>query len=126
MISMIAAIGKNNELGKNNNLIWHFKEDMQFFKKMTMGHVVIMGRKTYESLPGPLSGRKMVVVSTKDVDKNVLVVNLINKIVDDYKDSKEEVFIVGGESIYKQFLPYANKLYLTEIEAYRQLSVQVI
>lgn len=115
MISMIASVGKNMELGKNNNLIWHFKEDMKFFKETTMGHKVIMGRKTYESLPGNLPGREMIVISTKTVDGDVTVFNDINSIVDKYKNSQEEIFIIGGASIYKEFLPYASKIYLTEI-----------
>ena len=115
MISMIASVGKNMELGKNNNLIWHFKEDMKFFKETTMGHKVIMGRKTYESLPGNLPGREMIVISTKTVDGDVIVFNDINSIVDKYKNSQEEIFIIGGASIYKEFLPYASKIYLTEI-----------
>lgn len=117
MISMIAAIGKNNELGKNNDLIWHLKEDMKFFKKKTMNHNVVMGRKTYESLPGGLPGRKIIVLSTKPVDKEVIVFDNINNIVDKYKNNEEEIFICGGASIYKQFLPYADKLYLTEIDS---------
>ena len=115
MISMIASVGKNMELGKNNNLIWHFKEDMKFFKETTMGHKVIMGRKTYESLPGNLPGREMIVISTKTVDGDVIFFNDINSIVDKYNNSKEEIFIIGGASIYKEFLPYASKIYLTEI-----------
>lgn len=117
MISMIAAIGKNNELGKNNNLIWHIPNDMKFFKKTTMGHVVVMGRKTYESIPGGLPGREIIVISTRPVDNNITVFDNINIVVDKYKDSKLEIFICGGASIYKQFLPYADKLYLTEIDA---------
>ena len=62
-VSMIAAVGKNLELGKNNDLIWHFKEDMKFFKDTTMGHTVVMGRKTFESLPKALPGRKNIVIS---------------------------------------------------------------
>lgn len=116
MISMIAAIGKNNELGKNNNLIWHFKEDMKYFKDTTMGHTVVMGRKTYESLPGTLSGREMIVISTKTIS-GVKTYNNIDKVVCKYKDSDEEVFICGGASIYREFLPYANRLYLTEIDS---------
>ena len=116
MISMIAAIGKNYELGKNNNLIWHFKEDMKFFKDTTMNHKVVMGRKTYESLPGTLSGREMIVVSTRTVD-GVKCYSDINKIVDKYKNSNEEIFICGGASIYREFLPYADRLYLTEIDS---------
>ena len=73
-VSMIAAVGKNLELGKNNDLIWHFKEDMKFFKNTTMGHTVVMGKNTYNSLPGDLPGRKMIVLSTSAVLDNVEVV----------------------------------------------------
>ena len=113
---MISSVGKNRELGKNNDLIWHFKDDMKFFKETTMGHTVVMGYNTYESLPGDLPGRHIIVVSYSPVD-GVETVNGIDQIIDKYKDSKEEIFICGGASIYKQFLPYADKLYLTEIDA---------
>lgn len=116
MISMISSVGKNRELGKNNGLIWHFKEDMKFFKDTTMGHTVVMGFNTYKSLPGDLPGRHIIVVSFDPVD-NVEYVNGIEPIIEKYKDSHEEIFICGGASIYKQFLPYADKLYLTEIDA---------
>ena len=66
-INIIAAIGKNNELGKNNDLIWKFKEDMKFFKEITMGHPVVMGRKTFESLPNILTGRKNIVISGHNI-----------------------------------------------------------
>ena len=116
MISMISSVGKNRELGKNNGLIWHFKQDMKFFKKTTMGHTVVMGLNTYKSLPGNLPGRHIIVVSNDLID-GVDTVNGIESIVEKYQDNEEEVFICGGASIYKQFLPYADKLYLTEIEA---------
>ena len=66
-INLIAAIGKNNELGKNGNLIWNIKEDMKFFKNTTMGHPIVMGRKTFESLPKVLPGRKNIVMSSKKI-----------------------------------------------------------
>ena len=116
MISMISSVGKNNELGKNNNLIWHFKDDMKFFKDTTMNHIVIMGLNTYKSLPGDLPGRHIIVVSFDPVN-GVDTVNGIEPIIDKYKDSEEEIFICGGASIYRQFLPFASKLYLTEIDA---------
>lgn len=116
MISMISSVGKNRELGKNNGLIWHFKEDMRFFKDTTIGHTVVMGLNTYRSLPGDLPGRHIIVVSFDPVD-GVDTVNGIQSIIDKYKDSEEEIFICGGASIYRQFLPFANKLYLTEIDA---------
>ena len=116
MISMISSVGRNRELGKNNDLIWHFKDDMKFFKKMTMNHKVVMGYNTYKSLPGDLLGREIIVVSSKNIS-GVETVNGIEPIIEKYQDSAEEIFICGGASIYCQFLPYAKKLYLTEIEA---------
>ena len=65
-ISIIAAVGKNFELGKNNDLIWHFKEDMRFFKQTTMGHTVVMGRKTFESLPKALPNRRNIVITSDE------------------------------------------------------------
>ena len=116
MISMIACIGKKNELGRNNSLIWHIPKDMKFFKETTIFHKVIMGRKTYESLPGKLSDREMIVISTGAVHGDVEVVNSINSIVDKYKEATEEVFIIGGAKIYSEFMQYADKLYLTEVD----------
>ena len=118
-LSIIAAIGKNNELGKNNDLIWHLKDDMKFFKETTMGHKIIMGRKTFESLPGMLPGRKHLVLTRKTIEfpKEVEVYHNIEDFIDIYKDSAEEIFDIGGETLYKQLLDYADKLYLTEIDA---------
>jgi dihydrofolate reductase len=113
---MICSIGKNRELGKKNGLIWHFKDDMKFFKDTTMNHKAIMGLNTYKSLPGDLPGRHIIVISFDPVD-GVDTVNGIEPIVEKYKDSQEEIFICGGASIYRQFLPYASKMYLTEIDA---------
>ena len=116
-ISIIAAVGRNNELGKNNDLIWHFKEDMQFFKATTIGATVVMGRKTFESLPKALPKRRNIVISkNKDyIAQGAEVVDSIEKALDITKD--ENVFIIGGASVYKAFLPYAKTIYLTEIEA---------
>ncbi len=116
MISMISSVGRKRELGKKNDLIWRFKKDMKFFKDTTMGHTVIMGYNTYRSLPGDLPGRKIIVVYPDKID-GVETVNGIEPIIKKYRNSKEEVFICGGASIYTQFLPYADKLYLTEIKA---------
>lgn len=117
-ISLIAAIGKNNELGKNNTLIWSFKEDMKFFKDTTMGYPVVMGTNTFDSLPFVLPGRKNIVISPFEINNdNIEIYNSIESFLEAYKDFKEEIFIIGGASIYKQFIDYANKLYLTEIDA---------
>lgn len=116
-VSMIAAVGKNLELGKNNNLIWHFKEDMKFFKDTTMGHIVVMGRKTFESLPKVLPGRKNIVISSNAEyqAQGATVVTSVEKALQ--IADNEEVFVIGGGKIYAEFLPYADKLYLTEIDA---------
>lgn len=118
-LSIIAAIGKNNELGKNNDLIWRFKDDMKFFKEMTMGHHMIMGRKTFESLPKLLDGRKHLVLTRSNLKfpEEVDVYKSVGEFIDAYKDSEEEVFDIGGATIYKELLEYASKLYLTEIDA---------
>lgn len=116
-VSMIAAVGKNLELGKNNDLIWHFKEDMKFFKDTTMGHTVVMGRKTFESLPKALPGRKNIVISSNAQyqAQGATVVTSVEEALQ--IADNEEVFVIGGGKIYAEFLPYADKLYLTEIDA---------
>ena len=115
--TIIAAIGKNNELGRDNNLIWSLKKDLKFFKEKTTGHTIIMGRKTFESLPKMLPNRHHIVITRSTIDNNdVEVFNDINSLNEHFKDSNEEIFIIGGASIYKLFLPYANKMYLTHID----------
>ena len=123
-ITMIAAVGKNLELGKNNDLIWHFKEDMQFFKEQTMGKPIIMGMKTLESLPKLLPGRKHIVLTRqhKELDPEVLVVHSIDELLESIK-GYPEVMVIGGASVYKQMLDYSEKLILTEIEAEAEADV---
>lgn len=117
-LSLIVAIGKNNELGKNNNLIWHLKEDMKFFRKMTNNKTIIMGRKCFESLPGLLPNRKHIILSTNKGYKvdGASVMNNKDDVLNYIKNTDEECFIIGGSKIYEMFLPYCNKLYITEIE----------
>ncbi len=118
MISLIAAIGKNNELGKNNTLLWHMPADMKFFRDTTRGHTVIMGRKTFESLKGPLPNRKNIVI-TRDKSYISHGVNVVHSLQEALKESgvKDEVFIIGGAEIYKQAMDYADRLYITHIDA---------
>lgn len=121
MISIIAAIGKNRELGKNNALLWHIPEDMKRFKDLTTGQVVIMGRKTYESLPPrfrPLPNRINIVVTRNNKwrTSDCTVVNSIEEAVEKAKEFNKEIFIIGGASIYQQGIKYANKLYLTLVD----------
>ncbi len=116
-ISIIAAVAENNVIGKNNDLTWHISEDLKRFKKLTSGHPVIMGRKTYESLPfKPLPGRKNIVLtSQKKISfEGALVVNSIKEALSKCSDD-DEVFICGGAAIYKLFCPFTERLYLTKI-----------
>ena len=117
MFSIIACIGKNRELGKDNQLVFHIKDDMKFFRETTSGHKIVMGRKTWESLPGKLPHRENIVLSSRDYDGPDLIVNDIEQFIHDHTNTDEEVFIIGGGSIYKAFLPYTTNLYLTEVDS---------
>lgn len=119
MISIIVAKAKNNIIGGDNKLLWHISDDLKRFKEITSGNTIIMGRKTFESLPGVLPNRKHIIL-TRDknfsVDnENVEVIHSIDEIINNYKNSIVETFIIGGGQIYKEFLPYADKLYITEV-----------
>jgi dihydrofolate reductase len=117
-ISLIAAIAKNRVIGVNNALPWHLPEDLKRFRALTTGHHIIMGRKTYDSLNRLLPGRTTVIVS-RDPNLKVpgaLVVNsLLQALVQ--CDADDETFIIGGAELYRDGLKFANKLYLTEIDA---------
>jgi dihydrofolate reductase len=124
MISIIAAIGKNRELGKDNKLIWHIPKDLKRFKKITSGTVVIMGRKTFESLGHPLPDRVNIVI-TRDKnyqEKGVVVCHSIEEAIENPKSEirnpklSNEIFIIGGGEIYRQGLKYTDKLYLTVVD----------
>ena len=118
MISIIAAIGKNRELGFNNNLIWHIPEDLKFFKEKTMNKIIVMGYKTYKSLPGLLPGRRHVVLTHHNINnEKVRTFSNINTLLEYLNNIDEEVFIIGGSSIYHEFIDKANYIYLTEIDA---------
>ncbi|MBC2458192.1 dihydrofolate reductase [Clostridium beijerinckii] len=120
MISIIVAIAKDNVIGKDNKLLWHISEDLKRFKKITTGKKMIMGRKTFESLPGILPNREHIVL-TRDNNFNVdsdkvTIEHDFNSVLQRYLECEDEVFIIGGAEIYKQFLPYAKKLYLTKVD----------
>lgn len=118
-LKMIAAVGKNNELGKDNNLIWPIKEDLKFFKNVTIGHTVIMGANTFYSLPKVLPNRTNIVLSQEkiDVPEEVILYNDVNEFLEDYKNKDEIVFVIGGGTIYRLFIDKVNEIYLTEIDA---------
>lgn len=114
MLTIIAAVAKNNALGKNNDLIWHLPADLKRFKKVTFGHHVIMGRKTFESLGKPLPNRTTIIISRNE-DYSVegcIVVNSLEDAIEAARDDNNP-FILGGGEIYKQALKYADILDIT-------------
>lgn len=118
MLSIIVAVAKNNVIGKDNQLIWHLPEDLKRFKRLTTNHTIIMGRKTFESLGRVLPNRKHVILCNDAEmnieDENVEILDDISKLKK-YKDSEEENFVIGGATIYKLLMPYADKMYVTHI-----------
>lgn len=118
MFSIIVAVAENHAIGCQNKLLWHISEDLKRFKEITTGHTIIMGRKTFESLPKVLPNRQHIVITKntdfKIDDSSVKVIHSIDEILSLAKEP-QEYFIIGGEEIYKQFLPFANKIYLTSV-----------
>lgn len=116
MITLIAAIGEKNELGKDNQLIWHLPEDFKRFKAITSGHYIIMGRKTFESFPKPLPNRTHVIITRQKnyAPENCIVVNSIKDAVAACPKD-EAIFVIGGGEIYKQSIAIADKLELTRV-----------
>ncbi len=117
-ISIIVAVAKNNAIGKDNKLLWHLSEDLKRFKRLTSGNPVIMGKNTYFSLPvRPLPKRKNIVITDiegEQIDNCTMAYSIedaINKM-----DEDKENFIIGGASIYNQFMPFADKLYITWVQ----------
>ena len=118
-LTLIAAIGKNRELGKNNDMIWHLPQDLKFFRQQTSGHTIVMGRKTFESLPGKLPKRHHVVISRtcSNLGDDIELCSSVEEFMNRYKDVNEEIFCIGGGMIYSEMLKYASRLVLTEIDA---------
>lgn len=119
MLSIIVAVSKNNVIGKDNDLIWSLPNDLKRFRKITTGHTMVMGRKTFESLPGVLKNRHHIIL-TKNKEyrvnnENVSIVNSIAELFSKLK-SDEEIFVIGGGDIYKKLLPFVEKLYITRID----------
>tara|TARA_S200000501_G_C20330004_1_gene528372 strand:- start:6 stop:506 length:501 start_codon:yes stop_codon:yes gene_type:complete len=116
-ITIIVAAAENNAIGKNNNLIWNLPNDLKRFKKLTSGHSIIMGRKTFDSFPGLLPNRRHVIISNKSKDsfqENVIVVNNIDDALKAAEDD-ENPFIIGGGQIYKLAMDFSNKIELTRV-----------
>jgi dihydrofolate reductase len=128
-LALVAALSRNHMIGKDNKLLWDLPDDMAHFKKLTTSHAVIMGRKTYESLPPrfrPLPNRFNIVLSQSQQDstygESPFWVNSIQEAIDaaqNYAEiqKQDEYFVIGGSEIYAQFMPKADRLYLTHVEA---------
>ena len=134
MFSLIVAIGKNNEIGKNNQLLWHIPEDLKNFKKITTGKTVIMGKNTYESIGKPLPNRVNIVLSRNflEIGKKISedrkkyenettkleFLDDFQKVIEKYKDFPEEVFIIGGGEIYKKSLELGiiTRIYMSHVD----------
>jgi dihydrofolate reductase len=124
MFSIIVAIGNNNEIGKNNKLLWHIPEDLKKFKEITQGKTVIMGRNTYESIGKPLPDRHNIVLSkdlklfSNNYNEKLEICDNFSEIVKKYENSDEEIFIIGGAQVYKKALEsgIVEKLYISHID----------
>ncbi|OZI11747.1 dihydrofolate reductase [Bacillaceae bacterium SAS-127] len=117
MISFIWAMDQNGVIGKNNQLPWRLPEDLKFFKETTMGHPIVMGRKTFESIGKPLPGRENVIL-TRDLQyqaEDCTVVYSVDELVEKAEKEKQ-LFITGGAEIFRLMLPFADRLYVTVIE----------
>lgn len=122
-ISLVVALGRNNVIGKDNGLLWHLPDDLKRFKKITSGHPVIMGRKTWESLPEkfrPLPGRTNIVI-TRDVTYQAPGATIAHTVPEAFHFAREaeggeEICVIGGGEIYRLTLPFATRLYLTLVD----------
>jgi len=124
IVSQIVAIAKNRVMGIDNKLPWHLPEDMKFFREKTKGHIMIMGRKTFESLGKPLPQRLHIVITRQsDFKYDHPLVKIVSSLelalktaTDSLKDWPKEVFILGGSGVFKESFPFTNKIYLTLID----------
>jgi len=115
-VSVIVAVSRNQVIGKDNQLIWKLSADLKRFKALTAGHTIIMGRKTFESIGKPLPDRTSIII-TRQADyqeEGCIVVNSLDEALEKAAD-QEEVFIIGGGTIYKEALDKANKIYYTKV-----------
>ena len=116
-LTMIACVGKNRGIGKDNDLIYHFKEDMKFFKENTMGKPIIMGTNTLHSLPRLLPGREHIILTHSKIDNpEITTFSSIDEFLDYANQTDEEIMVIGGARIYSELYPYSNKMLLTEVD----------
>lgn len=114
MISLIVCYSKNRVIGRAGAIPWHYQADLARFKKITMGHTLIMGRKTFDSLRSNLPGRKIIIVSQKKINNDTAP--SLKSAIEMAKKYDDSPIICGGEEIYKQALPLVEKMYITEID----------
>ncbi len=119
MLSIIVAKAKNNIIGKDNQMLWKIPDDLKRFKERTVGHTIIMGRKTFESLGGILPDRKHIILSRNpDFNIDSDYVKVVHSLLElqEYIESEEENFVIGGAIIYNLLMPYAKKMYVTQLD----------
>ncbi|WP_374193947.1 dihydrofolate reductase [Alkalihalobacillus sp. BA299] len=118
LISFLVAMDKNRVIGKDNDLPWRLPADLAYFKKVTMGHPIVMGRKTYESIGRPLPGRENIIITRNQnySAEGCTVLHSLDDVKKVIDDSTKEVFIIGGAEIFKEAFPIADKLYITHID----------
>lgn len=115
MVSVIVAVAENGVIGDKNSLLWHISEDLRNFKRVTSGHPVVMGRKTFESLGRPLPNRKNVVITRQDIEiEGCEVAHSLDEALAMFS-ADEEIFIIGGAQIYREAMPIADRFYLTRV-----------
>ena len=117
MTAIVVAAAENNVIGKDNGLIWHLPADLRHFKQITMGHPILMGRKTYESIGKPLPGRTSVIVTSQEdyAAEGCLVTHSLQEALEKAKALDEIIYIIGGAEIYRQVLPLTDTIYLTRL-----------
>ena len=117
MITIIAALTKNNVIGKDNKLLWHLPDDLKNFKRLTTNNTIIMGRKTFESIGKPLPNRHNIVISRSMQKKDGIEVHAtIEQALESAQKLNKEIFIIGGAEIYKQTLKHADKMILSHVD----------
>lgn len=116
-MNLIVAMSRNFIIGRRNKLPWYLPDDLKRFKELTTGNVVIMGRKTYESIGKPLPNRTNIVISKTLSDQDgIIVCKSVDECLNKIKDITTEVFVIGGAEIYKLFFPYVKKLFITIVD----------
>lgn len=118
-IIIVAAYARNRVIGNNNELVWHLPRDFKHFKDLTIGHPIIMGRKTFDSLGKPLPKRTSIIITRDEhyQQEGCIVVHSLEEAIEEASSIDEQIFIIGGAEIYRQALPLAHKMYLTEVKA---------